>query len=52
MEFGIERSFNVGARKFCFHGFCYWKRVFTTPKLPRAIELLKLQASISDKVLG
>ena len=23
MEFGIEGSFKVGDRKFCFHGFCY-----------------------------
>jgi len=23
MKFGIERSFKVAARKFCFHGFCY-----------------------------
>jgi hypothetical protein len=23
MKFGIERSFKVGDRKFCFHGFCY-----------------------------
>jgi hypothetical protein len=23
MEFGIEGSFKVGARKFCFHCFCY-----------------------------
>jgi len=25
MEFGIEGSFNVGARKFCFHGFLLLK---------------------------
>jgi hypothetical protein len=23
MKFGIERSFKVADRKFCFHGFCY-----------------------------